>query len=162
MTLTAADSLNDCPASLNDRPGFLIRRLHQIHQALFAEECALFDVTPVQFSIMTIAASQPGLDQTTLSHSVGVDRTTLANVVARLERRGLLRRTRLSANRRVKCVRLTGAGQQILDGMSDAVGRAHDRTISALPPDHRTEFIDALRLLVDAGNEFSRVPLRLG
>ena len=34
--------------SLMRRPGFLVRRLHQIHLALFAEECAAFDLTPVQ------------------------------------------------------------------------------------------------------------------
>ena len=75
------------------RPGFLIRRLHQIHLALFAEECGAFNVTPVQFSILTAAAAQPGLEQARLAHEVGVDRTTLANVVARLEGRGLVRRT---------------------------------------------------------------------
>ena len=43
---------------LSDRPGFLVRRLHQIHLALFAEECAGLDITPVQYSIMTVAAAQ--------------------------------------------------------------------------------------------------------
>ena len=76
------------------RPGFLIRRLHQIHLALFAEECGAFGVTPVQYSILTVAAAQPGLDQAALAIEVGVDRTTMADVLARLERRGLIRRSR--------------------------------------------------------------------
>src|ERR1017187_2232352 len=70
---------------LASRPGFLIRRLHQIHVALFADECATFDVTPVQYSIMTVVRAQPGLDQVRLAAEVGVDRTTLASVLARLE-----------------------------------------------------------------------------
>ena len=150
------------PVALTERPGFLIRRLHQIHQALFAEECAAFDVTPVQYSILTVAAAQPGLDQTALAHEVGVDRTTLANVVARLERRGLIRRIRGRTNRRLKFVHLTAAGQQMVAGMSEAVSRAHQRTIAALPPARRAAFMAALRLLVDAGNEYGRAPLRLG
>ena len=77
---------------LSHRPGFLIRRLHQIHLALFAEECAAFEVTPVQYSIMTVVAEQPGLEQTRLAYEVGIDRATLANVVARLESRALVRR----------------------------------------------------------------------
>ena len=34
--------------ALAARPGFLIRRLHQIHLSLFAEECGAFDVTLVR------------------------------------------------------------------------------------------------------------------
>ncbi len=48
---------------LNRRLGFLIRLLHQIHLALFAEEREPFGVTPVQFSILSIAAARPGIEQ---------------------------------------------------------------------------------------------------
>lgn len=149
-------------ALLTERPGFLIRRLHQIHLALFAEECAAFDITPVQYSIMTVAAARPGLDQTALCHEIGVDRATLANVVARLERRDLLRRSRPRDNRRVKCVHLTDAGLMVLERMREAVGRAHERTVEALPPARRKAFMAALRLLVDAGNDHGGAPLRPG
>src|SRR5688500_5546316 len=83
---------------LANRPGFLIRRLHQIHIALFMEECAQFNVTPVQYSVMSMIAEKPGLEQTSLANEVGVDRATLANVIARLEARGLLRRTTTPAD----------------------------------------------------------------
>ena len=78
--------------SLASRPGFLIRRLHQIHVALFLEECGAFDVTPVQYSIMSAVQANPGLDQASLGEEVGVDRATLANVAGRLESRGLVQR----------------------------------------------------------------------
>ncbi|MET0278596.1 MAG: MarR family transcriptional regulator, partial [Pseudorhodoplanes sp.] len=73
---------------LAHRPGFLIRRLHQIHTALFIEECADFNVTPVQYSVLTAIAEQSAMEQARLAQEVGVDRATLANVVARLEVRG--------------------------------------------------------------------------
>jgi DNA-binding MarR family transcriptional regulator len=149
------------PVALTDRPGFLIRRLHQIHLALFAEECAAFDITPVQFSIMTVVAAQPGLDQTALAQEVGVDRATLANVLARLEGRGLVRRASGRTDRRIKCVSLSASGGRILVAMDEAVSRAHLRTIEALPPIGRAAFMTALRLLVDEGNEYGRAPLRL-
>jgi len=145
---------------LGDRPGFLIRRLHQIHLALFAEECAGFGVTPVQFSIMTVAGAQPGLEQVALACEVGVDRTTLTNVLARLERRGLIARAPAS-DRRVKRVSLTPEGRATLTRMKRAAERAHARTIEALPPADRDAFLGALRLLVDAGNEYGRAPMRL-
>jgi DNA-binding MarR family transcriptional regulator len=124
------------------RPGFLIRRLHQIHLALFAEECAPLGITPVQYSILSVAAAQPGLEQARLGYEVGVDRTTLANVVARLEARGLLLRAQGTADRRLKHVTLTTAGLDVLDRIAEPARRAPTPTI-------------------DAGNAYGRAALRL-
>lgn len=147
---------------LASRPGFLIRRLHQIHLALFAEECAAFKVTPVQFSILTAAAAQPGLEQARLAYAVGVDRTTLANVVARLEARGLVRRTSRRDDKRVKRVTVTARGRKTLARMNGPALRAHARTVAALSPARRVAFLTGLARLVDAGNAYGRAPLRLG
>ena len=147
--------------ALSGRPGFLIRRLHQIHLALFAEECAPFGVTPVQFSIMTVAGAQPGLEQVALAQEVGVDRTTLTNVLTRLERRGLIARAAVASDRRVKRVTLTEDGRATLDRMQGAAERAHARTIEALAPTERAAFLEALRGLVNAGNGYGRAPMRL-
>ena len=147
--------------ALGERPGFLIRRLHQIHLALFAEECAAFGVTPVQFSIMTVAGAQPGLEQVELAREVGVDRTTLTNVLTRLEARGLIARAAVPADRRVKRVSLTAEGKATLTRMNKAAERAHARTIEALAPTERAAFLGALRALVSAGNGYGRAPMRL-
>ena len=48
------------------QPGFLIRRLHQIHSALFAEESAGLDITPPQYGVLSVIALQPGLDQSAI------------------------------------------------------------------------------------------------
>lgn len=146
---------------LASRPGFLIRRLHQIHTALFMEECAKFNVTPVQYSMMTAIAEQPGLEQARLAQEVGVDRATLANVVARLESRGLLRRTTTKTDRRLKRVVLTAKGKRLLVQMTQAAQRAHARTVDVLSPAERAAFLHFLARLVDAGNDFGRAPLRL-
>jgi MarR family transcriptional regulator, lower aerobic nicotinate degradation pathway regulator len=143
------------------RPGFLVRRLHQIHLALFAEECAGFGVTPVQYSILTVAAAQPGLDQAALASEVGVDRATMADVLARLERRGLVRRRRAVRDARLKLVHTTVAGRRLLSRMDRHAQRAHERTIAPLAPTERAAFVNALVRLVEAGNALGRAPLRL-
>jgi DNA-binding MarR family transcriptional regulator len=143
------------------RPGFLVRRLHQIHLALFAEECASFGVTPVQYSILTVAAAQPGLDQAALASEVGVDRATMADVLARLERRGLVRRRRAVRDARLKLVHATVAGRRLLSRMDRHAQRAHERTIAPLAPTERAAFVNALVRLVEAGNALGRAPLRL-
>ncbi len=144
------------------RPGFLIRRLHQIHVALFIEECGAFDVTPVQYSIMTAVQAHPGLDQARLGEEVGVDRTTLANVVGRLERRGLLHRRASPDDRRLRLVEITAAGADLLQRMDGPARRAHSRTVAALAPAERRAFVQALAQLVQHGNAHGRAPLRLG
>src|SRR6202012_4799605 len=144
----------DAPTAwdLANRPGSLIRRLHHIHLAMFAEECAALGITPVQYSILSVAAAQPGLEQARLGYEVGVDRTTLANVVARLEARGLLTRVQGVADRRLKHVTPTKAGLDMLDRIAKPARRAHARTIEALPDAEREVFLRALARLVDAGN----------
>jgi MarR family transcriptional regulator, lower aerobic nicotinate degradation pathway regulator len=148
--------------ALASRPGFLIRRLHQIHLSLFAEECAAFKVTPVQYSILTAVAARPGLEQAALAQEVGIDRATLANVVARLARRGLVKRVQGKQDRRLKHVLPTAACRKLLRQIEEPARRAHERTIDALKPRERDGFLRALAHLVSAGNEHSRAPLRVG
>src|SRR5437868_10867118 len=78
-------------SALWGRPGFLIRRLHQIHTSLFLEETQAFDITPVQYSLMTALAEHGQIDQMTLALAIGLERTSVAEVIPRLETRGLLR-----------------------------------------------------------------------
>ena len=67
------------PLPLWSRPGYLVRRLHQIHSALFAEECKKFNLTPVQYGLLTVLRDRPGSDQVTLCKEVGIDRTNAAS-----------------------------------------------------------------------------------
>ena len=51
------------PWPLSQRPGFLIRRLHQIHVALFQEACGEFEITPLQYSLLSALAARETADQ---------------------------------------------------------------------------------------------------
>ena len=73
------------------RPGYLVRRLHQVHYALFFEECAAFGITPVQYGLLTILSTNPDADQVTLANALGIDRTNVADVLRRLEQGGLVK-----------------------------------------------------------------------
>lgn len=144
---------------LEERPGFLIRRLHQIHVALFAEECAAEGITPVQYSVLTALDQIGAAEQIALSRAVGLDRTNIADVAARLETRGLLTRAVSPRDKRMKLVDLTEAGRALLERVQEGAARAHERTVAALPPQERQRFLKALRLLVAANNEVSRSPV---
>ena len=72
---------------LEERPGYLIRRLHQIHVALFQEKCAAFEITPLQYSLLTALAKRGTADQTTLAADIALDRTTTTGALKRLQSR---------------------------------------------------------------------------
>jgi DNA-binding MarR family transcriptional regulator len=139
----------------------LIRRLHQLHCALFAEETRRFDITPVQYSLMTALAARGELEQNTLALEIGLERTSVAEVVPRLQARGLLRRRRSAEDGRVKLVRLTVKGRALVHRMARPVQRAHDRTIDQLAGPERDLFLLQLIELVEANNEIGSVPFRL-
>jgi len=143
------------------RPGFLIRRLHQLHGSLFLEETRAFGITPVQYSLMTALAERGELDQNSLALEIGLERTSVAEVVPRLQERGLLERRPSRADGRVKLVRLTRKGRSLLRRMAPAAQRAHDRTIEKLPAGERDAFLLNLIALVEANNDAGSVPFRL-
>ena len=67
------------------RPGFLIRRLHQLHIAIFLEECGDYDVTPVQYAVLSVLYRGKALDQVSVAAEVGIDRNNAADVLRRVE-----------------------------------------------------------------------------
>ncbi len=146
---------------LNGRPGFLIRRMHQIHTALFLEETRAFNVTPVQYSLLTALRQYGEMEQGRLALEIGLERTSVAEVILRLVERGLIERNASPKDRRVKRVALTRKGRALIRRMLEPVQRAHDRTIECLAPDEREVFLAQLIRLVEANNDQGAVPLRM-
>jgi MarR family transcriptional regulator, lower aerobic nicotinate degradation pathway regulator len=93
--------------ALDARPGFLIRRLHQIHVALFVEECAPEGITPVQYSILTALEQMGPSEQIALSRAVGLDRANTADVIGRLVERRFIQRRVSRTDKRKKVAELT-------------------------------------------------------
>lgn len=143
------------------RPGFLIRRLHQLHCALFLEETRDFGITPVQYSLITTLDERGEMDQNSLALEIGLERTSVAEVLPRMQERGLLVRRRSASDGRVKLVKLTRKGAALLRKMGAAVERAHDRTVEHLDPAERGLFLVQLIRLVESNNDIAVVPLRL-
>src|ERR1700742_3233691 len=103
------------------RPGFLVRRLHQIYVAIYFQNCERFGTTPVQSSVMQVLMAQPGMDQIALAQEIGIDRTTASSVLTRLEARGIVRREADPGDRRNKCAYLTATGRAMLNDMQASI-----------------------------------------
>jgi DNA-binding MarR family transcriptional regulator len=142
------------------RPGYLVRRLNQIHYALFFEECRAFNVTPVQYGLLTALFIRGRLDQVSLAEELGIDRTNVAEVLKRLSARGLVRREENPADRRARLASLTPRGQKLTGSMYGAMQRAQDRFLAPLSQGERDAFMALLVRLIEANNEYGRAMMR--
>lgn len=129
-------------------PGHLIRRAHQVAVAIFMEETAEFDVTPVQFAILNALIDEPGEDQITLAGRVAFDAATSGSVIGRLEAKGWVRREPDTRDRRRKLLWVTPAGERAVQQMKRAVGKAQARILGPLPAAEREQLTALLDKLV--------------
>lgn len=143
---------------LDTLPGPYIRRLQQIAVAIFLQETDGFGVTPIQYGVLLTVNRQPGLDQRTLAGLMGLDTSTTAGVVDRLEARGVLRRSASPSDRRVKLLSITADGERLLSDLEPHAKAAQARMVAPLSDAEKPLFMDMLTRLVRAHNETSRSP----
>lgn len=144
--------------ALDSLPGHHIRRLQQIAVALFLQETEAHGITPVQYAALQAVAAAPGLDQRTLAGRIGLDTSTVAGVVDRLEARAWLQRSASPQDRRVRQLTITPEGAGLLQAVEPGMRKAQQRILAPLPRAERAEFMRMLRVLVEANNELSRAP----
>ena len=144
-----------------EKPGHLIRRLQQIALALFMDETKEFDITPVQYSALVAIDINPGIDQTAVCNLIAIDRSTVGDVVTRLERKKLIKRIAGTEDRRTKALSITPAGRKLIVEIEPYVESTQTRILEPLTMSERVALMRMLKKLVHLNNEHSRAPLRL-
>jgi DNA-binding MarR family transcriptional regulator len=142
-------------------PGHLIRRLQQISFALFVDQARAFEITPVQYAAMVAINNHPGIDQTALCNIVALDRSTVGDVVGRLQKKRLIKRQNGSLDRRTKSLYITPAGRKLIKDIEPAVRSTQRLILAPLRASERGAFLRMLKELVHLNNEHSRAPQRL-
>jgi DNA-binding MarR family transcriptional regulator len=126
--------------------------LHQIHVALFQEKCAEFEITPLQYSLLSALAVRGTADQSTLAVDVSLDRTTTTGVLKRLQARHFIERTLRRDDRRARVCRLTAAGSSLLVKMESAARAAHRDTLASLSKSEQKRFVALMQQIVVANS----------
>jgi MarR family transcriptional regulator, lower aerobic nicotinate degradation pathway regulator len=129
------------------RPGFLLRRAHQISAAVFEQECRELALTPAQFGVLTVLKSHPGLGQSSLARALGFDKVTVLRVLRGLEARGLVERAPAEGNRRNVSVALTQRGADVLAQAQKPAERAYKRLLAPLDKTQQAQLLGLLQLL---------------
>jgi DNA-binding MarR family transcriptional regulator len=132
---------------------FLLRRAHARADYLFNRVMAETGLTPRQAAIVNAAESAPGCSLSDLSRLTGVDRGTIAEMVPRLVRRGLLIQTRASDDGRAKALTCTDAGAAALREMRERTPALRAEVLRPLPVEYHELLIKMLRLLLGIEHE---------
>ena len=125
-----------------EKPGHLIRRLQQISLALFLDQTRAFGITPVQYSALIAIGNHPGIDQTALCNVIAFDRSTIGDVVGRLEKKKLVKRHNGSLDRRTKSLTITPAGRRLLREIEPAVQATQRLILAPLKSGQRSRIHD--------------------
>jgi DNA-binding MarR family transcriptional regulator len=129
-------------------PVHLIRRCHQIQDALFAEETGHFGVTPAQIAALKALARCPGIDQASLAEHIAYDHCTLSGILERLETKAFIVRTPSVTDRRKKQLALTPTGAKLLKVIEKPARRVESRLLAVLAPDEQRVFVHMLERIV--------------
>ncbi|MFF7649210.1 MarR family winged helix-turn-helix transcriptional regulator [Streptomyces sp. NPDC007983] len=137
---------------LNTHPGHLARRLQQAHSLLWGAMVSEETTSP-QFAVLNALVEKPDIDQRTLSEHVHLDRSTIADVVARLGRRGLLERVRDPRDGRRNVLKLTDEGVRLHRKLVTRTARMNRVFLAPLDEGERELLLRLIGRVADAAEE---------
>ena len=140
---------------LSASPSHLMHRALHLALDIYGEEAGPDGLTQRQFAVLEAVAQHAGQTQTDLVRATGIDRSTLADLVARMTTRGLLTREQSVVDARAKTVSLSAEGQIALDAARPRVEAADKRILALLPKGKRDGF---LALLGELAGEAEAAP----
>ncbi len=145
-------------SDMYQRPGFLLRRAHQISAAVFENACTEVGLTQAQYGVLTVLRIAPDIDQSRLARALAFDKVTVLRVLRGLEDRGLITRVVSAENRRQMAVRLTAQGQRLLKKTEQPVRLAYQQLMAPVPQKESQQMSDLLQRLTNELQDEARAP----
>jgi DNA-binding MarR family transcriptional regulator len=137
---------------LSQSPSHLLRRAQQFASEIFLQAGLSEGVTLRQSVVLAAVAEGAVRSQSDLVKATGVDRSTLADMIARMEKKGLIVRSTAADDGRAKSVQLTAAGRARLDEALPAMRQVDAALLDMLPRNRRNAFRDTLGVLAEAAD----------
>jgi DNA-binding MarR family transcriptional regulator len=135
---------------LDGSPIHLLHRAGQCAAEIFQSEMESGDLTPRQYAVLVTVSQNEGLSQTHLVDRTGIDRSTLADIVRRMLKKGLLQRRRTKEDARAYAVKLTEEGWRTLKAADPVARRVDDKVLAVLPAAQRERFLTDLNTIVQS------------
>lgn len=128
----------------------LLRRAQQFAYDQFVQQMGSSSITPRQFIVLFAVNEEEGLSQTDLVNRTGIDRSTLADMISRMIKNGLLARKRTAEDARANSVRLTATGRRALKGAMPKAIAAEKALLDVLPKTLQSDLLKGLGQLNSA------------
>ena len=133
--------------ALNASPSHLLHRAQQAAADLHAAALGANGLTQRQFAVLAVLAEQDGVSQSELVGRTGIDRSTLAEMVARMEAKGLTQRTKSITDSRANSVTLTPTGRAMYEEAMPKLAEVDAAVLARLPASKRAGFVELLTRL---------------
>jgi len=137
--------------ALDRSPSHLLHRALQLSLDIYSETFEAGGPTQRQYAVLSAVEAYEGLTQTDLVRITGIDRSTLADMAARMITKGLLERQRSASDARANAVSLTAAGRELLEDAKPKMAAADARLLKLLSSGKREGLVSVLRDLIAAG-----------
>lgn len=137
--------------SLDKSPAHLLHRAQQRASDLTAQALRAYGLTSRQYAVLLALKSENEMTQSALVRVTGIDRSTLADMLARMSRRGLVTSERTESDQRANLVTITPAGARAVEAVAPKVADAEERMLDTLPTGMRDIFVEALQVLANQG-----------
>lgn len=149
------------PERLEKSPIHLLHRAGQCAGDIFQSEMLDGGLTPRQFAVLYTVAHNEGLSQTNLVERTGIDRSTLADIIRRMLKKGLLQRRRTKDDARAYAVKLTEEGMRTLKSAEPLARKVDDKILGVLSSPERDRFLQDLNKIVKTLGNFAAAPIQV-
>ncbi|QFH68376.1 MarR family transcriptional regulator [Enterobacter sp. E76] len=125
----------------------LLRQLFQQHTSRWQQ--AMPELTKPQYAVMRAIAEHPGIEQVALTEVAVSTKATLAEMLNRMEMRGLVRREPDPQDKRRRFVFLTAEGNALLNNCLPVGAGVDDAFLGKLSMQERKQLGELIRKMMD-------------
>lgn len=135
-------------ADLGQSPLHLFHRAVQVVTEIYQAEMANYDITARQYAVLFALAHSEGMSQSELVDATGIDRSTMADIVRRMLKKGIVQRKRDKDDARAYEVKITEEGIRLFKVVQPIVHKIEEKLLSSLKGRRVEEFLDNLGMIV--------------
>ncbi|MEX0346857.1 MAG: MarR family winged helix-turn-helix transcriptional regulator [Rhizobiaceae bacterium] len=130
--------------------GYLINHLARLFAKELQKRIKPLGIVPGQFPVLLELWSKDGITQRELLKEIDVEQATLANTLTRMERDGLIRRTKHPADARSQQVWLTEKASKVKAEAYRAATQTNLDALSGLSDAEKALFIELMKKIIDS------------
>lgn len=129
---------------LESKLGYQLRMADRIMSKDFVQSVGM---TPVQYSVFSLVASNPGLSQVAIGDSLNMDRASTMAIVRKLENAGLIDCRKAQHDRRMQALHVTDKGAKEFKIVDERVCEYDNKMSHRLSPKERQQLIQFIAKL---------------